>query len=178
MKEGQLKRISKTEKKKKNQVMQCYLMIALPLIGFFVFILYPIFWTFRLSAFSYNGVASMTKFVGLDNFKTLFTTDFTYWKMWGNTLIFTVCKIRFNGIYAKVRINGYEIFMEHFKFFAFNIKHTYMCIWICFGSWCYIASFNIASSSISTPYFARNRSQRVENAFLDFTCVFSNKFWK
>ena len=93
MKEGQLKRISKTEKMKKNQVMQCYLMIALPLIGFFVFILYPIFWTFRLSAFSYNGVASMTKFVGLDNFKTLFTTYFTYWKMWGNTLIFTVCKI-------------------------------------------------------------------------------------
>lgn len=68
-------------------------MIALPLIGFFVFTIYPILWTFKWSLFSYNQIPSATKFIGFDNFVKMFTTDFTYWKMWGNTLLFAFCKI-------------------------------------------------------------------------------------
>ena len=29
----------------------------------------------------------------MDNFKTFFTQDFTYWKAWGNTLIFALIKM-------------------------------------------------------------------------------------
>lgn len=102
---------------RKNHIMQCYLMIALPLIGFFVFTLYPILWTFRLSLFSYNGVASSTKYIGLENFVRLFTTDFTYWKVWINTLLFAICKIpieislaMFLSVLLNTKIKGSSFF--------------------------------------------------------------------
>lgn len=72
---------------------QCYIMIALPIIGFIVFSVYPILWTFRWSLFSYNGAAADARFIGLENFTTIFTKDFTYWRMWGNTILFAVCKM-------------------------------------------------------------------------------------
>lgn len=71
----------------------CYIMIALPVIGFFVFQIYPILWTFKWSFYSYYGAESTARFIGLDNFKTFFTQDFTYWKAWGNTLLFAIAKI-------------------------------------------------------------------------------------
>ena len=80
----------------------CFVMIALPLIGFFVFQLYPILWTFKWSFFSYNGVVSQTRFIGLENFKTMFTTDMRYWQTWLNTLLFTVTKIPVEMILAMV----------------------------------------------------------------------------
>jgi len=83
-------------KKKKfigSEAFWCYLMIAIPVIGFVVLHVYPIFWTFKWSFFSYYGVESTAKFIGLDNFKTFFTQDFTYWKAWGNTLIFALIKM-------------------------------------------------------------------------------------
>ena len=76
-----------------SEAFWCYVMIALPLIGFFVFNIYPILWTFRWSFFSYNGVPSQTKLIGLENFKTMFTTDFTYWKAWGNTLMIAAIRV-------------------------------------------------------------------------------------
>lgn len=78
----------------------CYIMLALPIIGFLVLKVYPILWTFRWSFFSYNGVISQTRFIGLDNFKTIFTTDFSYWKVWGNTLLISLVKLPFEIILA------------------------------------------------------------------------------
>ncbi len=78
---------------KRSMTLQCYLLLALPIIGFLVFTIYPILWTFRWSFFYYNQVPSQTRFIGLDNFITMFTQDFTYLKAWGNTLLFAVCKI-------------------------------------------------------------------------------------
>lgn len=71
----------------------CYLMLAIPVIGFLVLQVYPILWTFKWSFFSYYGVDQTARFIGLDNFKTFFTQDFTYWKAWGNTLLFAVIKM-------------------------------------------------------------------------------------
>lgn len=78
---------------KKAEAVQCYLMISTLLIGFFVFNLYPILWTFRWSWFSYNGIESQARFIGWQNFITMFTTDTTYWKAWGTTLLFGFCKM-------------------------------------------------------------------------------------
>ena len=86
---------SKQMSELKKEERTCYLMIMLPLIGFFVFSIYPIFWTFRWAFFSYNGIPSETIFIGLDNFKQMFTTDLDYWKAWVNTLYYAALKVPF-----------------------------------------------------------------------------------
>lgn len=83
-------------KKKKfvgSEAFWCYFMIAIPVIGFLALHVYPILWTFKWSFFSYYGIETTARFIGLDNFKTFFTQDFTYWKAWGNTLIFALIKM-------------------------------------------------------------------------------------
>lgn len=76
-----------------NEQFWCYIMLLLPIIGFLVFQLYPILWTFKWSFFSYYGIDSQARFIGCDNFKTFFTKDFTYWRAWGNTFLFAVLKM-------------------------------------------------------------------------------------
>ena len=71
----------------------CYLMLATQIIGFIALSAYPILWTFRWAFFNYNGVESKAVYVGIENFIRMFTTDFTYWKVWGNTLLLAVCKL-------------------------------------------------------------------------------------
>ena len=78
---------------KASMNLQCYLMISLQLIGFLVITVYPILWAARLAWFSYDGVASNTRFVGWDNFVKIFTQDTTYWKTWLTTLKFAVFKL-------------------------------------------------------------------------------------
>lgn len=56
-------------------------MLSFTIIGFFVFTIYPMFWAAKTSFFSYDGIDSHTKFVGWDNFKTLFK-DAGYWRAW------------------------------------------------------------------------------------------------
>lgn len=87
-------------KKKTSIALQSYLMLLLPIIGFCAFSVYPIIWTFKWSLYSYSGIPSKAIFIGFENFKNILTTDFTYWKMWINTLIFAICKIPFEMIIA------------------------------------------------------------------------------
>lgn len=77
----------------KKHVLQCYAMISLQLIGFFLITLYPMLWAIRLSMYYYNGVVSATRFVGLENFVTLFTRDSEYWRTWITTLQFAALKL-------------------------------------------------------------------------------------
>ncbi|MBC8596022.1 carbohydrate ABC transporter permease [Qingrenia yutianensis] len=71
---------------------QCYLLLGLPLIGFFVFTLYPILWAMRLSFFYHDGIPSNTVFVGIENFVNAFK-DKVYWGTWLTTLQFAVMKL-------------------------------------------------------------------------------------
>lgn len=80
-------------KERRSEMLQCYMYLSIPIIGFLVFSIYPILWQMRWSFYSYNMIPSQTKFIGLDNFTKMFTTDFTYWKAWGNTLLFAALKI-------------------------------------------------------------------------------------
>lgn len=77
----------------KKHAWLCYGLLALPIIGFFVFRLYPIFWAVRLSWFSYTGVSSETRFVAWDNYKTLFTVDANYWRSWLFTFKYAIIKV-------------------------------------------------------------------------------------
>lgn len=93
-KSDELIRISRgMQSGKKKEAAVCLAMIAPQMIGFLLLTLYPVSWTFHWSFYSYNGIPSYTRFIGLENFKTMFTTDFTYWKMWGQTILFTVAKV-------------------------------------------------------------------------------------
>ena len=80
-----------TEQKKHE--LQCYALIILQIIGFFVITVYPLLWAIRISFFSYNGIPSETVFVGLDNFKETFFHDAQYWSTWATTLKFTIMKL-------------------------------------------------------------------------------------
>ena len=70
-----------------------YVMLVLPLIGFFVFSLYPIIWQFKWAFYNYDQIPSHTRFVGMDNFVRFFNEDLTYWRTWGNTIKYAVIKV-------------------------------------------------------------------------------------
>lgn len=71
----------------------CYLILAIPIIGFLVFILYPYIWAAKWSFFNYTGIESQTRFVGCENFIDIFTKDRSYWEAWLVTLKFTIIKL-------------------------------------------------------------------------------------
>jgi len=64
---------------------------------YFIFVLYPIFEMFRLSFMKWNGLLGAKTFVGLNNFKILFTEDKYFWPAFQNTvyLIFIVTIVTF-----------------------------------------------------------------------------------
>lgn len=74
---------------------QCYLLLALPLIGFFVFTIYPIIWSAIKAFYYYDLVPSNTRFVGLKNFVTLFTNGKAYWSAWLVTFKYLAIKLPF-----------------------------------------------------------------------------------
>jgi len=77
---------------KRSEERWCYLMIAPAILGFFVLTLYPMIWSARYSFFSYTGVPSETKFIGLTNYIKLFQ-DPGYWKAWLTTFEIAVIQL-------------------------------------------------------------------------------------
>lgn len=81
------------ERYDKKETLQCYAMMSLQIIGFFVLTVYPILWAIRLAFFYYDGVISNTRFVGLENFVTMFTKDAAYWRTWLTTFEMAIYKL-------------------------------------------------------------------------------------
>lgn len=86
-------RYSLLEKIKSSDETQCYLLLALPIIGFLVFTIYPIIWSALKAFFYYDLVPDNTRFVGLRNFMTLFTEGTSYWKAWLVTVKLALIKL-------------------------------------------------------------------------------------
>ena len=72
--------------------LQCYLLIALPLIGFFIFTIYPMSWVAYRSFTFYDLIPGHERFVGLQNYVTALT-NLKYWRTWGTLLEFTLIKV-------------------------------------------------------------------------------------
>lgn len=85
--------IDRTMKKGFSVSTQCYLLISLQIIGFFVFTLYPFLWTISKSVYFYDGIAAHTSYIGFDNFKAIFTNGGAYWGTWLVTFKFAIMKI-------------------------------------------------------------------------------------
>lgn len=71
-----------------------YVLVLVPLLGFLLFTLYPMIWAVGKAWFYYDGSQSTMKYVGFDNFKTLFS-DTVYWNSWLVTLKFALIKLPF-----------------------------------------------------------------------------------
>lgn len=78
---------------KYSDELMCYALLAVPIIGFLVFILYPYVWAAKWSFFDYTGVMSKTQYVGVKNFIDIFTKDSKYWTSWLTTLKFAFLKL-------------------------------------------------------------------------------------
>lgn len=99
----------------KKEVAACYMLLALPIIGFFVFTLYPFFWAGKISFYSYDGIDSHTAWVGWQNFKDAICNS-GYWKAWRVNLIFFIIKmpvemllafVTANLLMAKTKLSGF-----------------------------------------------------------------------
>lgn len=98
MTKGMILAMAKTKQRSlrpghKQEVAACYMLLILPLIGFFVFNIYPICWQLHKAFFRYNGVDSYTKFVGWDNFIKIFTVNKKFWQSYLVTLQFAIIKV-------------------------------------------------------------------------------------
>lgn len=69
-------------------------MLLPEIIGLFVFTLYPIIWAVQKAFFHYTGTPSETYFVGMGNFKAIFTVGGkAYWSALANSFLFTLGKL-------------------------------------------------------------------------------------
>jgi multiple sugar transport system permease protein len=75
------------------------LFVAPWLAGLCVFTLYPILASFYYSFTNYD-IISAPKFIGLNNYQTLLTSDPLFWKAVGNTLFYAVLAIPLNMFVA------------------------------------------------------------------------------
>ncbi len=83
----------KLELKEKTSIqLQCYLLIALPLIGFFIFTVYPMYWVGFHSFTFYDLIPGHEHMVGFKNYLTALT-NVKYWKTWLTLLQFTFIKV-------------------------------------------------------------------------------------
>jgi raffinose/stachyose/melibiose transport system permease protein len=67
----------------------CVGFVAPALALFGLFIAYPVFDTLRLSFFDWNGISPTQLWIGLDNYRELFSTDPYFWRAFWNTVIWT-----------------------------------------------------------------------------------------
>jgi raffinose/stachyose/melibiose transport system permease protein len=73
---------------KKQIIPYLYLLPAVALLG--VFLAYPIFYNFRISLFTWNGISPDKLFVGLGNYKSVFFHSDPFYNAMKNTLLFTL----------------------------------------------------------------------------------------
>ena len=97
-------KMNRKRNEQKSEELACYAMLALPLIGLIVFTIYSILWAIYISFFSYTGVPSETKFVGLTQYLAVFK-DQAFWKSWLMNLKFAVFKTPIEMFLAFITAN-------------------------------------------------------------------------
>lgn len=75
-----------------------YFFIAPQMIGYLLFIAGPLIAVFIYSFQERNLLTNINVFVGIDNYKKLFTDDPVFWKTMKNTLIFSMGQVPLNVI--------------------------------------------------------------------------------
>lgn len=88
--------ISLLGKRAKNlnsgETLDCYIMILPQILGFLVFMLYPLCWALRNAWYYFDGTEASYMFTGLENFKRVFA-DPKYWNSLGNSFLLMFGKL-------------------------------------------------------------------------------------
>lgn len=99
---GVANRTRKHKKISQSVEKQCYLLLLLPIIGFFVFTIYPILWAIFRSFYYYDQIPANTQWKGIENYIDIFTSNVKYWRSWLTTLKFMLYKLPFEIILTLV----------------------------------------------------------------------------
>lgn len=87
--EGRVLRMTRNEAREN---IKGYAFISPYLIGFTMFIAYPMLFSL-FSSFTYYNITAVQKWYGVTNFLSLFTQDDMFWKSLGNTLFYVVFSV-------------------------------------------------------------------------------------
>jgi len=77
-----------------------FLFVVPALLMFIVFSVYPFLKVFQLSVFDWDGIARTMKFIGLNNFKNIFTLDNAFWISMRNAGFITFLALTFQNTLA------------------------------------------------------------------------------
>ncbi|MBG9984925.1 sugar ABC transporter permease [Aerococcaceae bacterium DSM 111022] len=86
------KKTKRPSSMKRKEAIQGYLFILPWLIGFFVFTLGPLIFSF-IASFTNYDITSQMDFIGFENYERMFTRDPLFWKSLGNTLYYVVISV-------------------------------------------------------------------------------------
>lgn len=107
-------------KRGRNEAIWGYLFVSPFIIGFILFMLGPMLFSFVGSFTNYN-LTSQMDFIGLDNFKRMFTQDELFWKSLYNTLYYVALNVPLTAIGSlsmalllNRRIRGISVFRTIF----------------------------------------------------------------
>ncbi|MBS4176021.1 sugar ABC transporter permease [Bacillus sp. FJAT-49731] len=128
-----------------------YLFIAPWIIGFLAFTLGPLLFSLVISFFDWPIVGEIT-FIGIQNYKTMFTDDPLFWKSLGVTIKFAALFVPFNLIIAlflaillKQQVKGYSFFRTFFYLPSVISGVALAMIW----AWVYNGEYGILNYMLS-----------------------------
>lgn len=121
-------------KPKTREAIAAYLFILPTLIGFVIFLAYPLVESLRISFYEY-GIWGDTTYIGTENFQRL-TTDTRLHQTYRNTVVFTVFAVFLNagvGLLLAVFLNRsmpklVSNFYRSVFFFPILVAHTYISV--------------------------------------------------
>lgn len=108
-----------------------YLMISPMMIGFFVFLLFPLLYAFYLSLTD-TGIKGIGNFVGLDNFVRMFTKDKTFTTVFKNSLYFMALCVPlsiFLSLFLASLLNQNIKFVGLFRTLIYTPVITSVIVW-------------------------------------------------
>jgi ABC-type sugar transport system permease subunit len=85
---------------KAKSVLENYLFILPAVIIFTIFYIIPFLWVFQLGMFDWDGILPTKIFIGLDNFKEIFTLDKSWWQAMWNAGYITLIALTLQNILA------------------------------------------------------------------------------
>ncbi|MGG1676950.1 carbohydrate ABC transporter permease [Neobacillus sp. NRS-1170] len=137
--------------KKRWDIIVPLLFIAPWIIGFLAFTLGPLLYSLFISFFDWPIVGE-AKFIGLDNYKTMFTEDPLFWESLGVTVKFAALFVPFNIITAlflaillNQKIKGYSFFRTFFYLPSVISGVALAMIW----AWVYNGEYGILNYFLS-----------------------------
>lgn len=161
-----------------NEEKTCYLMLILPIVGFFLFTLYPILWSGRISFFSYDGIKSHTSFVGIENYAKLITDKY-YWSSWITNIKLFIFKMPVEALLAFITAN---LLSNKTKFAGFYRSMYFMPAIISSAVIGLIFSnmfdyFGLINAILTKSGILKENINWFENETTSFLTIYITSFW-